>query len=153
MKAFQILFFVCLCILLLPSLSQSEALCVEPKIVQPLSQNITEATELQSLIHSVLSRQPDPPTFSPDFQVYAPNPELRHRLGLQLRQGFKDALIMAAVTALTFNPCEEVFLRYFGPGDADFVRREDFFDGLKLPVVILTDGPCRSLRCHVKLPP
>ena len=44
---------------------------------------------------------------SPDFQAYDADPQLRQAHGLQLRQGFNDALIMASVTALLFNPCEK----------------------------------------------
>lgn len=56
---------------------------------------------------------------SPNFQAYSQNTQQRQALRDQMVQGFKDALVLASVTALTFNPCEETFLRYFEEDDAD----------------------------------
>ncbi len=78
---------------------------------QGMQQNITLAAK------SVVAR-----AVAPDFQAYDADPQLRQMHGFQLKQGFNDALIMASVTALLFNPCEDTFLRYFEEDDADFVR-------------------------------
>lgn len=40
----------------------------------------------------------------------------------KLRVAFGDAILLARVAAVTFNPCDKVFLRYFRPEEADFVR-------------------------------
>ncbi|EHY54310.1 hypothetical protein HRR81_004650 [Exophiala dermatitidis] len=42
--------------------------------------------------------------------------------GPKLQQAFKDSVMLARVVALTFDPCEEVFLRYFTAEEADFVK-------------------------------
>ena len=43
----------------------------------------------------------------------------------QIRTGINDAWNLATVAYLTFQgPCDDVFLRYFDEGDADFVRRQ-----------------------------
>ena len=43
----------------------------------------------------------------------------------QIRTGILDAWNLATVAYLTFQgPCDDVFLRYFDEGDADFVRRQ-----------------------------
>ncbi|OAL34370.1 hypothetical protein AYO20_06423 [Fonsecaea nubica] len=39
----------------------------------------------------------------------------------RVREGFEDAVHIARVVALTFDPCEEAFLRYFRPQEAVFV--------------------------------
>lgn len=40
----------------------------------------------------------------------------------KLRVAFADAILLARVAAITFNPCDEIFLRYFRPEEADFVK-------------------------------
>jgi len=40
----------------------------------------------------------------------------------KLRVAFADAILLARVAATTFSPCDEVFLRYFRPEEADFVK-------------------------------
>ena len=43
----------------------------------------------------------------------------------QIRAGVADAWNLATIAYLTFQgPCDDVFLRYFDEGDADFVRRQ-----------------------------
>ncbi|EXJ93943.1 hypothetical protein A1O1_02336 [Capronia coronata CBS 617.96] len=42
--------------------------------------------------------------------------------GQKLQQAFQDAVMLARVAAVTFDPCEEVFLRYFTAEEADFVK-------------------------------
>ncbi|KAL2437169.1 hypothetical protein ABEF95_016665 [Exophiala dermatitidis] len=45
-----------------------------------------------------------------------------HDPGPKLHQAFKDSIMLARVAAVTFDPCEEVFLRYFTAEEADFVK-------------------------------
>lgn len=43
--------------------------------------------------------------------------------GQKLQQAFRDAVMLARVAAATFDPCEELFLRYFTAEEADFVKQ------------------------------
>lgn len=40
----------------------------------------------------------------------------------KLRVAFGDAILLARVAAVTFDPCDEIFLRYFRPEEAEFVK-------------------------------
>ncbi|OQU97394.1 hypothetical protein CLAIMM_03328 [Cladophialophora immunda] len=40
----------------------------------------------------------------------------------QVKQAFEDAVLPARVAVAPFDPCEEVFLRYFRPLEAAFVK-------------------------------
>ena len=63
----------------------------------------------------------------PDFQVYDSNPQTKDARAVQMEEGFADAWELASVAALTFNPCDATFLRYFDTDDADFtyIERND----------------------------
>ncbi|KIW33162.1 uncharacterized protein PV07_00033 [Cladophialophora immunda] len=49
-------------------------------------------------------------------------PETPQQRQNDLHWGFHEALMLARMVSVTFNPCEPVFLRYFKRADADFVR-------------------------------
>lgn len=55
-------------------------------------------------------------------QFYVPQDGNADQRRGQLIQAFEDAFLMAKVAAVTFDPCEEVFLRYFRPIEAPFVK-------------------------------
>ncbi|OAG44434.1 hypothetical protein AYO21_01430 [Fonsecaea monophora] len=63
-------------------------------------------------------------------------PETPEQRQNDLHWGFHEALMLARLVAVTFNPCEPVYLRYFKPEEAVFVRNA-FYTIANIPL----DGP------------
>ncbi|KAK5050403.1 hypothetical protein LTR84_003684 [Exophiala bonariae] len=57
----------------------------------------------------------------PQFIPASPNTHVANA-NAKLRVAFGDAILLARVAAVTFDPCDEIFLRYFRPEEAEFVK-------------------------------